>query len=211
MPTGKRNHAGSSWFHKSTPNCLQERSSTGRCSMSITRREMCAMLPALLPLAVQLQAFAQDTSLPSGAFSFDKAPIHVANNNAQIRLIMRGKLATGEGVEVHETTLPPGGSPTAATHHHPHSEMWLIREGTIELTVNDNSTGWSRAQLDLCARTKSRASGTSGPRRLCILSWRSDLGRSCRSSFVVAPSACLLMPARHERGCSRPNRTSRLL
>jgi mannose-6-phosphate isomerase-like protein (cupin superfamily) len=105
--------------------------------MSITRREMCALLPALLPLAAQLQVFAQDTSLPSGAFSFEKAPMHVANNNAQIRLIMRGKLATGEGLEVHETTLPPGGAPTATTHHHPHSEMWLIREGTIELTVND--------------------------------------------------------------------------
>jgi mannose-6-phosphate isomerase-like protein (cupin superfamily) len=105
--------------------------------MSITRREMCALLPALLPVAAQLHAFAQDSSLPSAAFSFDKAPMHVANNNAQIRLIMRGKLATGEALEVHETTLPPGGTPTASTHHHPHSEMWLIREGTIELTVND--------------------------------------------------------------------------
>ena len=105
--------------------------------MSITRREMCALIPAVLPLAAQLQAFGQDNSLPSGAFPFYKAPMHVANNNAQVRLMMRGKLATGEGLEVHQTTLPPGGAPTATTHHHPHSEMWLIREGTIELTVND--------------------------------------------------------------------------
>jgi mannose-6-phosphate isomerase-like protein (cupin superfamily) len=105
--------------------------------MSITRRTMCALIPAILPLAAQLQAVAEDRSLPSGAFTFDKAPMHVANNNAQVRLMMRGKLATGEGIEVHQTTLPPGGAPTATTHHHPHSEMWLIREGTIELTVND--------------------------------------------------------------------------
>lgn len=104
--------------------------------MSVTRREICFMLPTLLPIAVGLQASAQDTSLPSAAFAFDKAPMHVANNNAQIRLMLRGKLATGEGLEVHETTLPPGGAPTATTHHHPHSEMWLVREGTIELTVN---------------------------------------------------------------------------
>lgn len=109
----------------------------GRPTMSLTRREMCLLLPALLPAAAGLPAFAQDKSLPSGAFSFDKAPMHVANNNAQVRLMMRGKLATGEGIEVHQTTLPPGGAPTATTHHHPHSEMWLIREGTIELTVND--------------------------------------------------------------------------
>jgi mannose-6-phosphate isomerase-like protein (cupin superfamily) len=101
--------------------------------MSFTRREMCLLLPALLPAAAELQALAQDKSLPSGAFPFDKATMHVANNNAQVR----GKLATGEGVEVHQTTLPPGGAPTATTHHHPHSEMWLIREGTIELTVID--------------------------------------------------------------------------
>jgi len=105
--------------------------------MSVTRREMCALLPVLLPLATQLRAFAGDSSLPSGVFSFDQAPMHVANNNAQVRLIMRGKLATSEGIEVHQTTLPPGGAPTATTHHHPHSEIWLIREGTIELTVKD--------------------------------------------------------------------------
>jgi len=104
--------------------------------MSVSRREICLMLPSLLPIAIELQASAQDSSLPSAAFAFDKAPMHVANNNAQIRLMMRGKLATGEGLEVHETTLPPGGAPTATTHHHPHSEMWLVREGTIELRVN---------------------------------------------------------------------------
>lgn len=107
--------------------------------MTMTRRETCLMLSALLPAVANLQALAEDNSLPSAAFAFDKAPMHVANNNAQIRLIMRGKLATGEGLEVHETTLPPGGAPTASTHHHPHSEMWLIREGTIDLTVNGKS------------------------------------------------------------------------
>lgn len=105
--------------------------------MSIDRREMCFLLPALLPIASSL-GFAQETSLPSGAFPFEKAPLHIANNNAQIRLLMRDKLATGEALEVHETTLPPGGAPTATTHHHPHSEMWLIREETIELTVVGN-------------------------------------------------------------------------
>jgi mannose-6-phosphate isomerase-like protein (cupin superfamily) len=108
--------------------------------MSITRREMCLLLPGLFPIVAQMQAVAQqDNSLPSGAFQFDTAPMHVANNNAQIRLMMRGKLATGEGAEIHETTLPPGGAPTATTHHHPHSEMWLMREGTIELTAGSKT------------------------------------------------------------------------
>jgi len=102
-----------------------------------TRRAMCLLLPGLLPVAAE-PTFARDNFLPSGAFQFDKAPMHVANNNAQIRLMMRGKLATGDGLEVHEFTLPSVAR-TATTHHHPHSEMCLRREGIIELAVNGKS------------------------------------------------------------------------
>jgi mannose-6-phosphate isomerase-like protein (cupin superfamily) len=116
-------------------------------NMPLTRREICALLPALLPLAAQMPAHADESVLPSGAFQFDQLPLHVANNNAQIRMIMRGKLATGEGIEVHETTLPPGGAPTATTHHHRHSEMWLVRAGNIELTVNGKTYSLSAGSL----------------------------------------------------------------
>ncbi len=107
-------------------------------AMAITRRDVCTIVPALLPLVTTAKLFAAaDQPLASGAFSFENAPMHVANNSAQVRLMFHGKLATGEGLEVHQTMLPPGGSPTPTTHHHPHSEMWLVREGTIELTVKD--------------------------------------------------------------------------
>lgn len=109
--------------------------------MTLNRREMCWVLPGLLPLAAGVAAFTQEPpategSLPSGAFQFDKLPLHISDTKAEIRWVMRGKLATGEGIEVHETTLQPGNSSTVHTHHHAHSEMWLVREGTIELTVN---------------------------------------------------------------------------
>ena len=107
--------------------------------MSLTRRELCLMLPAaLLPTVMRTEEQAgQESVLPSVMYPFDKLPIRTPNN-AQIRDVLKGKLATGESLEVHETTLPPGGAPHPP-HHHVHSEMWLIREGTVEITVNGTS------------------------------------------------------------------------
>jgi len=97
--------------------------------VTITRREMCILLPGLLPAAAALNSFAEaDTSLPSANYPYDKLPVHTLDH-AEMRQVLKGKLATGEALEVHETTLPPGGAPHAP-HHHVHSEMWLIREGT---------------------------------------------------------------------------------
>jgi mannose-6-phosphate isomerase-like protein (cupin superfamily) len=105
--------------------------------MPITRRQLCSLLPAaLLPAAIRLDVVAPppDDSLPSATFAFDKLPVN-PTNSAEIRPVLKGKLATGESLETHETTLPPGGAPHPP-HHHVHSEMWLIREGTVELTIN---------------------------------------------------------------------------
>jgi len=108
--------------------------------MCITRRDMCLLLPAVLFPAVMRpeDVAAQEGSMPSAMYPFEKLPIRTPNN-AQIRDVLKGKLATGESLEVHETTLPPGVAPHAP-HHHVHSEMWLIREGTVELTVNGTSS-----------------------------------------------------------------------
>jgi quercetin dioxygenase-like cupin family protein len=102
--------------------------------MPITRREICRLLPELLPM-VELPAFAAPGEpLPSATFEFGKLPVE-ERDHAEGRSIMKGKLVTGESVEVHESRLPPNGFPHAP-HHHAHSEMGLIREGTLQLTIN---------------------------------------------------------------------------
>ena len=106
--------------------------------MSTTRREMLFLLSGLISSAVELDALpGQDNSLPSTTYPFSELPIKSVNGS-DIRSILKGKLATGEALEVHETTLPPGGMPHAP-HHHVHSEMWLIREGTVQLTIKGTS------------------------------------------------------------------------
>lgn len=106
--------------------------------MSFTRREVCGLIPALITGASAIPALAaQDDSLPSATFPFESMPAQ-SLGHAQIRKILEGKLATGEQIEAHETTLRPNGYPHPP-HHHVHSEMWLIREGTVELTINGAS------------------------------------------------------------------------
>jgi quercetin dioxygenase-like cupin family protein len=108
--------------------------------MPLSRRELCSVFPvALLPafLSAEDPSAPQSSSLPSAIFPFDNLPVRTANN-AQFREVLKGRLATGESLEVHETTLPPGAMPHPP-HHHVHSEMWLIREGTVELAVSGTS------------------------------------------------------------------------
>jgi mannose-6-phosphate isomerase-like protein (cupin superfamily) len=113
--------------------------------MSATRRELLFLLSGFVSCAVELEGLPnhvlapadKDNSLPSTTYPFSDLPMKMVNG-AAIRPVLKGKLATAESLEVHETTLPPAGMPHAA-HHHVHSEMWLIREGTVELTINGTS------------------------------------------------------------------------
>ena len=107
--------------------------------MSLTRREMCLLFPSvLLPALAISKQTEEPSSLPSAMYPFDKLPAHFSTT-AATRAVLKGKLDTGESVEVHESTLPPGGAPHPP-HRHAHSEMWLIREGTVAITVNDATT-----------------------------------------------------------------------
>jgi mannose-6-phosphate isomerase-like protein (cupin superfamily) len=121
--------------------------------MPTTRREALLVLSGFVASAVELKALANqvsspanqpanepanhDNSLRSAAYPFGDLPMKSANG-AEFRAVLKGKLATSESLEVHETTLPAGGMPHPP-HHHVHSEMWLIREGTVQLTINGTS------------------------------------------------------------------------
>ena len=79
--------------------------------MGLTRREVCSLMPVLVAAETGFSgSFAQDDSLPSATYPFENMPVQ-NSDHAQIRTILKGKLATGEHIEAHETTLPPNGYP----------------------------------------------------------------------------------------------------
>jgi quercetin dioxygenase-like cupin family protein len=100
----------------------------------MNRRELCSLLPILALAAAQAQ---EEKALTSAAFPFEDLKAQPAKGHTT-RPITKGKTPTGERLEVHETTLDPGAMPHPP-HRHVHSEFWLIREGTVEITVNGES------------------------------------------------------------------------
>ncbi len=102
--------------------------------MTVDRRELCALLPAVL-LSAGLSSTDSPT-LSSTFFPFaDLQPHANQNGSGEMRNVVKGSIPTGEQVEVHETTLHPGATPHPP-HRHKHSEFWLVREGTVEITIN---------------------------------------------------------------------------
>ena len=98
--------------------------------MEVTRREVCCVLSGIF------SSFwiADNSGLASAAFAYADLSVKTTDA-AEFRHILKGKTRTGEQVEVHETLLHPGAAPHPP-HRHAHTEFWLIKEGTVEITIN---------------------------------------------------------------------------
>ena len=77
--------------------------------------------------------------LRSHAFKFEELPTKVNQNGSKTHAVFTGLTHANSKVDVHETELPAGGSPHPP-HHHVHEEMFLIRTGLLDATVNGETT-----------------------------------------------------------------------
>ena len=110
----------------------------------LNRRDLGLMLSAFATLGGATSAAQSSTGegarlTHSEIFAFDKLPVSTGTNGMATRAVIRGTLATGEYIEVHETTLPAGEMPHPP-HRHTHSELLLIREGKLEV-ISDGQHG----------------------------------------------------------------------
>lgn len=120
-------------------------------AMEISRRDLCALFPAAAFFsALPLQGESTKTLSNSKIFPFDRLPVQRSADGAASRPVLQGKLPTGEMLELHETTLPPGAMPHPP-HHHLHTELFLVREGTLQVTVNGHTHTIGPGGLGFCA------------------------------------------------------------
>jgi quercetin dioxygenase-like cupin family protein len=118
------------------------------------RREFAALLPALLagPGLVVESADGQSASLPvieSGVFKPSPAKAGSMAGHSSSRYLA-GMLKAGNiRLEMHESTIEPGAEHEAVGTHL-HSEIWLVREGTAELTTNGVARTMVAGDVGIC-------------------------------------------------------------
>lgn len=99
--------------------------------MKCSRRDLCLLLPAA---AISPRLSAQRSSLLSRAYRYEDLPVRTNGKN-RFRAILDGKTRGDIRLETHETELAPGERPHPP-HRHLHEELFLVREGTVEVTIN---------------------------------------------------------------------------
>jgi quercetin dioxygenase-like cupin family protein len=103
--------------------------------MNSTRR---SLLQAIPMLAASSALAADSPTLTSFIRPFSDLPVK-KNGQNESRSILEGVTHSGEHLEVHETTLAPGGSPHPP-HRHEHEELLLMMKGTLAVTI-EGKTG----------------------------------------------------------------------
>jgi quercetin dioxygenase-like cupin family protein len=99
----------------------------------MTRRDLTLLSAGLIAATAKAQKTALPT-LPSKTYRFEDL---VLKGNA--RAVFDGVTHSGFHIDLHETELAPGAAPHAA-HRHEHEEMIMIREGTLEITIEGKVT-----------------------------------------------------------------------
>ena len=108
--------------------------------MEYSRRDLGAFLPALFAAQAAAQQPKAPHVLPSECFEYEKLPVKVnPKTHIESRQVFRGDTHTGFEIACHITKLPAGMMPHPP-HKHLNEEIFFLKEGTIEITVDGKST-----------------------------------------------------------------------
>ncbi len=105
--------------------------------MALTRRELCVLIPALMATTTVYSAENQhndDRVLPSAIYDLKHLPVEGDKDHEYIP-VFQGNTYAGMPIELHETVLAPGGM-IHGMYSHPGDELFLVREGVLEVEFN---------------------------------------------------------------------------
>lgn len=107
---------------------------------TFTRRKALSLLP-LLASTAGVTSLAQDSPASltqSRAFSLRSLKAVRQRSGWETRQVLSGKIADGEALDIHHSTLPAGQMPHPP-HRHKHAELLVLQEGEIDF-YNDSVT-----------------------------------------------------------------------
>ena len=141
--------------------------------MSISRRELAALLPAL----AAANAAAQQTpgpALPSKVYHSSQIP-YAGDQKKKGRRFFYGHNRSGFNMEMHETILGPG-IETHAPHKHVHEEIVIVLEGTMEAFIEGKTEIAEAGSVVYFASNQMHSSRNAGttPCRYYVLELRGD-------------------------------------
>jgi quercetin dioxygenase-like cupin family protein len=106
--------------------------------MDFSRRDLGLVLPALF--AAQAAAQKETSFLPSKCYEFSELAVKVnPKTHIETREVFRGELHDGFEIGCHITRLPAGEMPHPP-HKHVHEEIFFLKDGTMEITVEGKTT-----------------------------------------------------------------------
>ncbi len=106
--------------------------------MDLSRRDLNTLLPALFAAHAAAQS-PSPSVLPSKCYEFAVLPVKTnPETHTESRQVFRGETHGGFEIACHMTKLLPGAMPHPP-HKHLNEEIFFLREGTMELTVEGKS------------------------------------------------------------------------
>jgi len=106
--------------------------------VNYSRRDIGLILPALAAATAEAQAPTDGQILPARAYKYEELPVKV-NKTSRGRAVLKGDTHSGYPIEMHLTELDPGQAPHAP-HRHVHEEIFMLRQGTVDMTISGKTT-----------------------------------------------------------------------
>ena len=104
--------------------------------MALTRRDMCILLPALMATATSHGAegdTGKGEALKSAIYNLKDLKVEKSKGREYIP-VFEGTSSTGQPMVMHESGVAPGGV-VHEMYSHPGDELFLVREGTLEVEM----------------------------------------------------------------------------